>query len=462
MNARWQWGLRAPALACMLLVGACKVVGPDYVRPSAPVPAAYKEAAADGRPDASLAPQWWRLYQDPVLDALIAQVAVDNQSLAAATARVQQARQLVAVAGAATQPQVFAGSIKTGRSNENDFGLGASWEIDLWGRIKRDIEAHRAAAQASADDLAAATLSMQAQVAKSYFMLRERDAAIALLRHVEELDDQAVRRLRNQYAQGVVAQADLAAALARLGGAQRQLGEARATRAQLEHAIAVMLGKPPADFAIAPAAFDARLPAVPAGLPAKLLERRPDVAASERRMAAANARIGVSQAETLPSISLAAGIGVREGPTGTVNIHAPLFTGGELQARVGHERAAYAESVANYRQKVLDALREVEDNLAAARALTDAAAVQAAAAQAAREAERVAVNQYRQGVIDHPALVQATSAMAEAGQAELQLKLRRLDISVDLIEALGGGWQADAERASSKPVASVDAPPAAR
>jgi NodT family efflux transporter outer membrane factor (OMF) lipoprotein len=444
--------LRAPGMRGLLLAAAvtvvagCAPVGPDYVRPSVATPAAFKEAKSQPAQSTAVAPasdRWWEIYGDPVLNGLVARVAVDNQSLAAAAARMREAQLLVKSAQGAAYPSVSLGSFKSGQRNENDYGLGASWELDLWGRIRRDVEAHRASAEASKDDLAAATLSMQAQVVQSYFALRQDDAAIALLQHAADVSGQWHRMVGNQYTQGQASSGDVSQALVRLSTVQLQLADTRSSRAQLEHAIAVMLGKPPADFAIEAAPFDARVPEVPAGVPAILLERRPDVAASERRMAAANARIGVAKAETLPSISLAAGIGVRHGPTGTADVRAPLFEGGRLEAQVQSAGEGYNEAVANYRQTVLDAYREVEDGLATTNELAGAAELHAKAAAAAAESDRVTQNQYREGVADYPAVVEATNGALDAGRGELQLRLRRLDASVSLIVALGGGWKAE-------------------
>jgi len=437
-------GLRAAAVvAVVVAVAACTEVGPDYVRPSTQVPAAYKEAGPRDA-GAPIARRWWTVYRDPVLDGLMSQVQLGNQSLAAAAARVSEAQALVRVASGAADPQVGIGTLKSGRKNENDFGVGVSWELDLWGRVRRDVEAHRATAEASAADLAAATLSMQAQVAQAYFALRADDALAGFLQRASDTDAQWQRMVQNQHAQGVASSAQVAAALLRRTTVQLQLADTRTQRAQLEHAIAVMLGKQPEAFAIAPAPFDTNVPTVPAGLPATLLERRPDVLASERRMAAASARIGVSKAETLPSISLAAGIGVLKGPTATADVHAPLFTGGRLHAQVDNARAAYTEAVANYRQTVLDAFREVEDGLVAANALAGNAALQAKAAAAAKESARVVHNQYREGVADYSDVVDAMGSALDAERADLQLRQRRLDASVNLIKALGGGWQPDA------------------
>jgi NodT family efflux transporter outer membrane factor (OMF) lipoprotein len=428
----------------LVLAAACTEVGPNYVRPAAPTPAAYKEAAGQPAQPAFALPAagtWWSIYNDPVLDALVAQVRLNNQSLAAAAARVDEAQALVTVAHSASEPTVSAGSIKSGRNNKNDFGIGVSWELDLWGRIRRDVEAHTAAAQASQDDLAAATLSLQAQVVQAYFALRQDDALIGLMQQAVDSDDQWHRMVANQYAQGIASSANVAESSMKFSAMQLQLADTKASRAQLEHALAVMLGKPPAGFSVAPAPFDTVVPVIPAGVPASLLERRPDIAASERRMAAASARIGVSKAETLPSINLAAGIGVLSGPTGTVDARAPLFTGGKLQAQVASANAGYAEAVANYRQAVLVAYREVEDGLVASSALAGSADLQATATRAALESDRVTRNQYREGVVDYPVLVDAVNGSLDAGRADLQLRLRRLNASVSLVMALGGGWQ---------------------
>lgn len=446
--------LRALLVAgAVVMVAACTEVGPNYVRPAAPTPATYKEARVRPAPSvqAPIAGTWWTVYGDATLDALVSQVAANNQSLVAAAARVRQAQALIEAANGASLPAVSAGTLKSGRKNENDFGLGVSWELDLWGRIRRDVEAHRATAEASRDDLAAATLSMQAQLVQSYFALRQDDAVIDLLQRSADAAEQWHRMVGNQYAQGQASSANVAQATLKASSAQLQLADTKAARAQLEHAIAVMLGKPPAEFAIAPAPFDVTVPAVPAGVPASLLERRPDVAAAERRMAAASARIGVAKAETLPSINLAAGIGVLRGPTGTADVRAPLFAGGRLEAQVTNADEAFNEAVANYRQTVLDAYREVEDGLVATASLEGSAELQGKAAAAATESDRVTRNQYNEGVADYPAVVDAADAALQAVRADQQLRLRRLDASVSLIMALGGGWQPETVRDPKSP-----------
>jgi NodT family efflux transporter outer membrane factor (OMF) lipoprotein len=282
---------------------------------------------------------------------------------------------------------------------------------------------------------------MQAQLVQSYFALRQNDAVIGLMQSSADAAERWNNMVGNQYAQGQASTANVADATMKSSAAQLQLADAKAARAQFEHAIAVMLGKAPADFSLAPAPFIANVPDVPTGVPASLLERRPDVAASERRMAAASARIGVAKAETLPSISLAAGIGILKGPTGTADIRAPLFTGGRLSGQLTNADEAYNEAVANYRQTVLDAFREVEDGLVVTSTLAVNADLQARAAKAATESNRVTLNQYKEGVADYPAVVDSSNAALDATRGEMQLRLRRLDASVNLIMALGGGWK---------------------
>ncbi len=427
----------------LLVVAGCTEVGPDYVRPQTPTPASYKEASAHHAPTAP-ADKWWEIYGDADLNALVLQVEVNNQTLAVAAARVRESQALLGEARGALVPAVTAGTLKSGRKNENDFGIGVSWELDLWGRVRRDVEAHRATAQASEADLAAATLSMQAQLVQSYFALRQADALLVFAQHAADADERWNRIVENQNAQGFASSAEVSQALNRSSASQLQLVDVRTSRAQLEHAIAVMIGKPPAEFSVVPAPFVSNVPEIPADVPASLLTRRPDIVASERRMAAASARIGVVKAGTLPSINLAAGIGVLRGPTATADVRAPLFAGGRLDAQIDYADAGFAEAVASYQQTVLDAYREVEDSLVAANSLAEVADKRTRAAAAAIESERVTRNQFKEGVADYPAVVDAASAAFDAGRGDLQLRLRRLDASVNLIKSLGGSWRIDA------------------
>lgn len=423
------------ALALASVLGtACTVVGPDYVRPAFDAPAAYKEAAATPAAQPAIDAQWWRLFGDERLDALMVQLDTLNPSLQAAQARLRQARALALGARAARSPTVVAGGT-------NDLGLLVNWEIDLWGRIQRNIEANEAAAQASAADLAAVRLSLQAQLAQTYFQLRVQDAEVDQLERAIASHERTLQLTRNQYAVGVVARANVVQAQARWQATQAQAHDARATRAQLEHAVAVLVGRAPAEFAVQAAPLELQAPPIPAGLPAQLLERRPDVAAAERRIAVASAQIGVAKAAAYPSLGVFAGITIRRGPIGGAKLEAPLYAADLPQALDDKASAVYDEAVANYRQTVLGAMREVEDSLAAIDRLEQAGAAQAQAAAAARQAALIADNQYRAGIASYLAVAVVQTAALDNERLELALHGRRLVASVQLVKALGGGWQ---------------------
>lgn len=444
-GARRQLG----AAGLALLAAGC-TVGPDYVRPAVATPDAYTatQAAATSAP-AALPTPWWSIYHDPQLDALVAKVAVDSQTLKAAAARQRAAQALLDSARGEQVPTVGLGTFNVGRDTQRDFGIGASWELDLWGRIRRGVEAQGAAAQASANDLAAATLSLQSQFVRGYFSLREKDALSAHLQPLVASSARWAEMVARQHAAGVAAASEVVAARVRLAQSTALLNDARIARAQIEHALAVMLGQPPEKFSLAPAPFDTPVPVIPAGVPSTLLQRRPDIAAAERRMAAANARIGVRTAEQYPSIDLVAGIGVSYGLFATPTADAPLYAGGTLRANVADARAGYDEAVANYRQTVLDAFREVEDNLVAQNLLAKTAATQAAASSAAHAAARSVANQYQAGVAGYDAMLQAQAAALDSDSASLQVRLQRLDASVRLIAATGGGWSVEPAAAAS-------------
>lgn len=434
---------------------ACTVLGPDYVRPPMDMPAAYKEASELTAPqvrNVSTDEHWWALYNDDQLNELIVQVESRNYSLQAMEARVQQAQALTDAARAAQFPtlgcctnlgtKVVGGSIK-------NFGLLANWEIDLWGRIRRNIEASGATAEASIADLAAATMSLQAQLAQNYFLLRVQDAEIRLLQDTVTSYKQSLKITSNQHAVGVASRGVIVQAQAQLGAAQAQMLDARVARAQLEHAIAVLIGKAPADFSFAVESLNEKVPTIPAALPSDLLERRPDIAAAERRMAAASAQIGVARAAAYPSISLFAGLSISRSVVGA-SVAAPLLGTGAIHAQSTKAEAVYYETVANYRQAVLNGLREVEDNLAVLQILDEAAKVQAAAVKAAREVAAITYNQYRNGIVDYlPVIVAQTTALSDERIA-LNMLGRRLVASVTLIKALGGGWEPPKPKESKK------------
>lgn len=418
---------------------ACTVMGPDYVPPSMDVPASYKEVAElpAQTPDVSVHARWWTLFGDQQLNALMALLQTHNYSVQAADARMRQARSLSEIAQLSRFPTLVAGGT-------NDFGLLANWEIDLWGRIRRSIEASGATAQASAADLAAVTLSLQAQLAQNYLQLRIQDADVRVLQETVADDERALQITRNQYAMGLVDQAAVAKAQAQLAAAQAQHADARLTRAQLEHAIAVLIGKAPADFSLASEPTPIAVPSIPTALPASLLKQRPDIAAAERRVAAASAQIGVAEAATYPALDLFAGVSIRRGLLGGAKVVAPLLYGETAQAGSARASAAYDESVAQYRQTVLNGLRDVEDALAATHLLEQASSAQDAALQAARKAVSITENQYRAGVVNYQSVIVSRATALTHERAALGIHGRRLAASLSLIKALGSGWTPEA------------------
>jgi NodT family efflux transporter outer membrane factor (OMF) lipoprotein len=456
-------------------------VGPNYVRPPVETPSAYKEAQGwkqaeprDERPRGN----WWEAFNDPQLNTLVTQVAITNQTIKAAEARVREARALTQAARAAFFPIVTANASATrsgsrggtsvggsvgstggasgGVRNSYNVSLDVNWEIDLWGRVRRTVEASEATGEASAADLESAKLSAQALLAEDYFLLRVQDAQIRLLTDTVDAYQRSLQLTRNQYAVGVAARADVAQAETQLKSTQAQAIDAGIQRAQLEHAIAVLLGKAPADFAIVTEAVPTEFPPIPPGLPSELLERRPDIAAAERRTAAANAQIGVAEAAFFPSLTLSATGGFQSSvlsqlfslPSRYWSLGAALaqtiFDAGLRRAQTAQAIATYDENVANYRQTVLTGFQEVEDNLAALRILEQEAAVQDEAVKAARESLTITLNQYRAGTANYLAVVVAQAIALSNERTALAVVSQRLSASVALIKALGGGWNAAA------------------
>jgi NodT family efflux transporter outer membrane factor (OMF) lipoprotein len=466
-------GARHPAqgLAVVLaaLLAACRA-GPDYVRPGVETPPAYKEAR-DWKParpdDAAARGDWWQTFGDPQLGALIAQLDVSNQSIAAAEAQWRQALAIAAEARAAWWPTIDASAQVTrsrasattgaaaggGARTLYSLPLSLSWEADLWGRIARSVEQGEAGAAASAADLVNARLSAQAALAQSYFQLRALDSQKSLLDETVAAYAKTLELTKNRYAVGVASRADIAAAEAQLQSTRAQALDTALARAQLEHAVAVLLGKPASGFTLAAGALAAAPPPVPSpGLPAALLERRPDVAAAERRVAAANAGIGVARAAFFPDATLGASFGLQSASAGRW-FSAPsrfwslgpalaltLLDGGRRAALSDEALAVYDQTVAGYRGTVLGAFREVEDSLAALRLLQDEAAVQAGAAKAAALSLRITLDQYRAGTVNYLQVVQAQTADLAARRAAVDIQGRRLVAAVQLIKALGGGW----------------------
>jgi NodT family efflux transporter outer membrane factor (OMF) lipoprotein len=451
------------ALTVALALGACSV-GPDYVRPAVETSTGFKEAQGweVAQPKDHLPRgKWWALFGDPALNELEEQVEVSSQTLRIAEAQFRQAQALAQAARAGFFPTVT-GAVSASRSGNaanngvansgHTLSLDASWEADIWGRIGRTVESGEADLQASAADLEAARLSIQATLAQNYFLLRAADEQKALLDRTVADYEKSLQIVRNQYAVGTATRADIAQAETQLKSAQAQAIDIGIQRAQLEHAIALLVGKPPALFALSPGTLNATLPDIPVGMPSDLLERRPDIAAAERRAAAANAQIGVAQAAFFPALTLSAATGFQSasmanwltapsrfwslGPT----LAATLFDGGLRQAHSAQAVAAYDQSVATYRQTVLGGFQEAEDNLVALRLLADEALVQDEAVQAARESVRLTANQYKAGTVGYLNVVNVQVTAYNNERTALVILGRRLTAAVLLIKALGGGW----------------------
>jgi len=452
-------------LALMLasaLLAAC-AVGPDYRPPTVGTTPVFKELGnwQPSEPlDALQRGPWWQIFKDPVLDQLEQQVVVSNQTVKAAAAAYEQALALVAQSRAGYWPSeaVTAGKERgqTGAApiHSSDLaGATASWEMDIWGQIRRGAEGSSANARASAAALGAAQLSSQAALATAYFQLRAQDALRRLLDDTVAGEEQSLKIAQNRYAAGVAAKADVVTAQTQLLGSQAQQLNSGIQRAQLEHAIAVLTGQVPAAFALVLAPMPAAVPTVSAGIPATLLERRPDVAEAERKVAAANAQIGVARAAYFPSLTLSGSDNYSGGPLSRlINVPnrvwsfgpalaASLFDGGLRRAQSRQAWAGYNASVANYRQSVLSAFQQVEDNLVAMRILEQQAVVEEQAVKAAHEAEALILNQYKAGTVPYSSVIAAQTTTFASEQAALSVLQERLSTSIAMIVAVGGGWK---------------------
>jgi len=460
--------VQGAALALALLAAGCKM-GPHYARPDAPAAPAFKELAGwkpstprDGFDRGA----WWSVYDDTRLDSLERQVVVSNQNVLAAEAAYRQAKALVREARASLFPTL---SVAPGVTRGNASGMSgsgggtrtqytaegtASWDLDVWGRIRRQVESQAAAAEVSAADLANAQLSAQGSLATDYFELRSADSLARLLRDTLVAYDHALRITQNQYDAGTVSRADVLAAQVPVQSAQALLVAAGVARAQYEHAIAVLTGHPPSDLTIPEAPLATAVPVVPAGVPSALLERRPDIAAAERTMKAENALIGVAIAAYYPDITLTAVFGFAGDPLANVFNAAnrvwslgaaaseTLFQGGYQTAAVAAARAGYDNAVATYRQTVLSAFQQVEDDLSGLRILQRQAEAEDALVSAARRAVDVMLNEYQAGTVAYTSVITEQEQLLSAQQAALTVRQNRLVDSVALIQALGGGWDA--------------------
>jgi len=446
--------------AAVLSAAAC-AVGPDYEKPPTPISATFKEQAgwkASEPNDAIDRGAWWSVFKDPVLDGLERKVAISNQNLKAAEAAYRQARAVVDQARASFLPTVGAnGSAARSHAgpvtgNSYAVSVGASWELDLWGGIRRTVEGDVATAQASAAQLANVRLSAQATLAIDYFELRYQEQLKQLLDRTIEDYKRSVQITQNQYNAGVAAKADLLSAQTQLLNAQSQEVNSGVLRASLEHAIAVLTGEAPGDVTIPTGSFTTDVPVAPAGVPSALLERRPDIAAAERTMAAANARIGVAIAAYFPNLTLSPSYGFQGGslshlfssPYNVWSLGATLadtiFDAGARSAQVEQARALYDQNVAQYRQTVLTALEQVEDQLSTLRILEQQNVIENQVVATAREAARLTLNQYKAGTVPYSSVITAQATALSTEQTALAVTENRLVASVTLIEALGGGW----------------------
>ena len=472
--------LALAAVAGMLsLLSACASVGPNYVKPAplspqakATIPPSYNEM--DGwriaQPnDNVLRGNWWEIYANPELNALEEQVAAANQNIAQAEANYRQAQALVRASRSGYYPTVTGGASATRsrRSSEvstlgayNDFLLPIdfSWEVDLWGRVRRTVEASQAGAQASQADLASALLSAQSLLAQDYFQLRTVDAQKKILEDTIVGYRKSLDLTKNRYAAGVAAKADVLLAETQLKSAQAQAIDLGVQRSQLSHAMALLVGVPPSAFSIPVAPLVATPPPVPIGVPSDLLERRPDIASAERNVAAANARIGIAEAAFYPSVTLSASAGLEAaslakwltwparfwsvGPA----VSEVLFDGGLRRAQTDQARAACDAQVAVYRQTVLTGFQEVEDSLAALRVLEEEVQVQQEALAAARQTVDIVTNQYKAGTVSYLNVIVVQVIALSNEQAVLNVLGRRMAASVTLVKALGGGWDVSALR----------------
>ena len=445
------------------VLAAC-AVGPNYHRPKFDAAPNYKEAG-DWKPsepnDVFNRGPWWEIFKDDALNQLEVRIDISNENVKSAAAAYDQARALVAQARAGFWPTVGVsagksrGSTDGGPTRTSDSaGVSANWDLDIWGQIRRSTESSRASAQASAAALAAARLSAQAALATDYFELRAQDQLQRLLDDTVVAEELSLKLTESRYRFGVAARADVVSAQAQLLSSQAQQVNAKIQRGILEHAIAVLVGQQPASFSLTPSSMRADVPTVPAGVPSTLLERRPDVAQAERKVAAANAQIGVATSAFFPSLTLA-GSENYSGPSWTHLISVPnriwsvgpalaetLFDGGLRRAQLAQARAAYDVSVADYRQTVLSGFQQVEDEIVTLRVLEQQSVIEESAVAAAREAEKLTLNQYKAGTVPYSSVITAQTTRLSAEETALSVLSTRLQASVALIEAVGGGWDA--------------------
>ena len=467
----WKRSVATTCLAGLLLLAGC-TVGPKYVRPPAPVTDAYKEVG-DWKPaqpnELSFRGNWWEIFQDPQLNALEEQVTVSNQNLKVAQAQYTQARAVVRYNRAnyfptvTIDPTVARTRVSNNRPPQTsifngitstDFQLPVefSYEVDAWGRVRKTVESVREQAQASAADLATVSLSLHAQLALFYFQARTLDAQEQLLNTTVQYYEQALQLNVSRFQGGVGSEVEVEQAKTQLETTRAQAIDVGVARAQFEHAVAILIGKPPASFSLPPLPLGAPPPRIPVGVPSELLERRPDVASAERLMASANANIGVAKAAYYPLINLTGAGGFEsgtittllQGPSGLWSVGASaaetLFDAGRRRAASDQAIAFYDQTVATYRETVLTSFQQVEDNLAALRILEHEAQTQNEAVIAAEKSLQLSIQRYNGGVTSYLEVTVAQSAALSDEVTAVNILGRRMVAAVQLIQALGGGW----------------------
>lgn len=469
---------RLKPLAALLLLAlhGCSLA-PHYQVPAIDLPAQYSEQSSDGpwHPAATpqgLAEHWWLLYQDPRLDDLQQRLLRANPDLAAALAHYDSAQAYASQLHAGLFPQISAnaqplrqrqsdsrplrGSSQPSVYNSNSAGFTLGFDLDLWGRIRNQAAAGDAQAQASGDDLATARLSLQKQLASLYVQLNGLDAQSRILSHSLEDYAQALQLTRDRYQGQIASELDLTRAQSQLASAEAELDEVRAQRNLSEHAIGELVGEPASQFSLAPSEQLLSLPSIPQQLPSTLLQRRPDIAAAERRVYAANAGIGIARAAWYPDFSLTGMLGGQTQGVGNLLaagnrywalgplMNLPILDGGRLSANERQAHAEFEEAAAHYRGQVLRAVREVEDNLGQLRDLRQEALDQQAAVNAAQHTQTLAMNSYQAGAVSYLDVVTAQTAALQAQRGLQALQTRQLQASVGLVVALGGGWKGGA------------------
>jgi len=460
------------ALAGALLISSgCRVVGPDYKLPPAPVPEAFKEKPPDGwkeaQPsDTALKGKWWEIYNDPELNALEEQVNISNQNVLAAEAQYRAARATVQIARSALFPLVTTGPVagasqggvnlspSAGVFSSFQIPFDVSYQVDLWGSIRRNIRANAETAQATEAQLENARLTYQADLAQDYFQLRGTDGDIVLLESTVESYTGFLKLTQARHDSGIASGADVAQAETQLDSAKEQMIDFGVARAQYEHAIAILIGKPPAELSLEKRTLKGEPPQVPVAMPSTLLERRPDIAMSERQMASLNEQVGIADAAFYPSLTLSAGAGLASSSfvnlftwagrfwTAGATASQTLYDAGKRRAQVNVAKANFDAGMANYRETVLTAFQQVEDQLAALRILereTGATIETVAAAQLALD---ITTAQYKAGTATYLQVETQQTALFSEQEALVNLLTRRMVSSVLLVEALGGGWDA--------------------